>query len=271
MGKQANEIGLASGVVIGSTPEDTVMAAAAAGFDSVGLWVEPATWTAATTRAVKQRLADTGLKVIDVEVIRIRPGGDDPNHFRAIDIGREVGAANVLCVGADPDFGNVAARFQKLCEYVGTGGPRMALEFGLFTDLGTLNDTLAVLSKVDHPAKSILVDTLHIDRSGATPKDLLRIPRELICYSQFCDAGPVRPDRKDRAAILLGAVDGRLNIGEGVLPLAEDLAALPKGLPLSIELRSKALRDTYPDIKQRAKVVADATRAFLARNGAGPA
>jgi sugar phosphate isomerase/epimerase len=269
VGKQSHEIALASGVVVGSTPEDTVSAAAFGGFDSVGLWVEPPNWTAATTRAVRQRLADTGLRALDVEVIWIKPGPDDPNHFRLIDIGAEVGAANVLVVAADPDFGNVAARFQRLCEHAGADGPRVAMEFGLFTDLGTLDQTLGVLNRVDHPAKSILIDTLHLHRSGATPADIGRVPPGLIAYSQFCDAGASLPDLSNRAAVRAEAVDGRLNIGEGILPLAEVLGAMPPRLPLSIEVRSKALRDAYPDIYQRSKVVADATRAFLARAEGG--
>ena len=42
------------------------------------------------------------------------------------------------------------------------------------------------------------------------------------------------------------------------------LSALPPGLPLSIELRSKSLCDKYPDPKARAIVVAEVTRRWLA-------
>ena len=40
------------------------------------------------------------------------------------------------------------------------------------------------------------------------------------------------------------------------------------GIPLSIELRSKLLRETYPDAGERAKAVAAATRAWLAGQAA---
>ena len=56
----------------------------------------------------------------------------------------------------------------------------------------------------------------------------------------------------------------RIQFGEGGLALADLYNALPDGIPLSIELRSKALRDTYPDPGERAKVVAQATRTWLA-------
>ena len=38
---------------------------------------------------------------------------------------------------------------------------------------------------------------------------------------------------------------------------------LPPDIPLAIELRSKALRDAYPDPGERARVTATATRAWL--------
>jgi hypothetical protein len=42
------------------------------------------------------------------------------------------------------------------------------------------------------------------------------------------------------------------------------LRALPRGIPLSIELRSRALREGWPDPAERAQETARATRRFLA-------
>ena len=52
-----NPLSLASGILPEFGPVEIVQAAAFAGFDAVGLWVEPADWTAATTRAVRAALA----------------------------------------------------------------------------------------------------------------------------------------------------------------------------------------------------------------------
>ena len=70
----------------------------------------------------------------------------------------------------------------------------------------------------------------------------------------------------DFGAIITDAIDLREQCGEGALPLAAMYRAFPPGLPLSIELRSKALRDGFPDPGERAKVVAAATRRWLAAN-----
>ena len=73
-----------------------------------------------------------------------------------------------------------------------------------------------------------------------------------------------RPDPADFNAIITDAIDLREQCGEGGLPLTDLYRALPEGIPLSIELRSKRLRDAFSDAGDRAKAVATATRRWLA-------
>jgi sugar phosphate isomerase/epimerase len=259
-----NRIALASGVVPEFGPVETIRAAVAGGFDAVGLWVEPETWTPAILRDTKAALADSGLELIDVEVIWIKPDSDMDLHKRTIDIGAELGAKHVLCVSSDPDMAATAARLAALCEHAAPSGMRVALEFGIFTEVKDLAMAMAVLDAVAHPLRALLIDPIHVDRSGTTAAQIAAVPRDLLPYAQFCDAPGERPDKSDFGAIITDAVDLRLNCGEGALPLSEMLDALPVGVPLSIELRSKALREGYPDACERAKVVADATRRWLA-------
>ncbi|HZV11025.1 MAG TPA: sugar phosphate isomerase/epimerase, partial [Novosphingobium sp.] len=85
----------------------------------------------------------------------------------------------------------------------------------------------------------------------------------LLPYAQFCDALAERPDPADFDAIIHDAIDLRQQCGEGALPLAALLQALPADIPLAIELRSAALRSAWPDPCERARAVATATRAWL--------
>ena len=264
MSSVMNRIALASGVVPEFGPVETIRAAVAGRFDAVGLWVEPEAWTAVTLRETKAALADSGLELLDVEVIWIKPDSDMAMHKRTIDIGAELGAKHVLCVSSDPDRGATAARLAALCDHAEPSGMRVALEFGIFTEVKDLTMAMAVLDAVAHPLRALLIDPIHVDRSGTTAAQIAGVPRELIPYAQFCDAPGERPDRSDFGAIITDAIDLRLNCGEGALPLAAMLDALPDGVPLSIELRSKALREGYPDAGKRAKVVAAATRRWLA-------
>lgn len=257
-------ISLAAGVLPDFSPLATVEAAAAAGFDAVGIWVDRDSWTDATTREVRDRLDRTGLPALDAEVIWLQPGPLDPWHQRMVDIGVALGARNLLVVSSDPDDGGTAAKLGRLCRHAG-GAIRIALEFGLFTSVRTIGQAEAILAAVGHPAAALLVDPIHLVRSGGTPADVARVAPHLLPYAQFCDAGPLDYDVNDRAAIIAEAVDGRLLPGDGVLPLDAILRALPRDVPLSAELRSRALRDGYPDAADRARAVATATRAFLAK------
>jgi sugar phosphate isomerase/epimerase len=258
-----NRISLASGVVPEFGPLETIRAAKHGGFDAVGLWIEPPKWDRPLTREVKSALAGSGLELLDVEVIWIKPDSDMSDHKRCLDIGMELGAKNVLCVSSHPDHKATAARLSELCTHAEGGGIRVALEFGIFTEVKSIGLARAILDEVAHPLRALLIDPIHVDRSGATPADIAAVPRALLPYAQFCDAPAERPDPSNFEAIITDAIDLRRQCGEGALPLGAMLNALPTDIPLAIELRSKALRDRYPDPGERARVTADATRAWL--------
>ena len=257
-------LSLAAGVLPDHSPQVTARAAAAAGWDATGIWVDRDTWTEATTRELRAILDGEGLRALDAEVVWLMPGDLDDHHRRVVDIARTLGAPNVLVVSSDPDDSATAAKLRRLCEH-GEGEVRIALEFALFTEVRSIAQASAILRAVDHPAAAMLIDPLHLERSGGTPADVAAIPRDWLPYAQFCDAGPLAFDTRDRAAIIEEAVDRRLLVGEGVLPLAALRDALPAALPLSVELRSKALRDGWPDPVARARAVLDATRLFMER------
>lgn len=259
-----NPISFAAGIVPGAGPVETIHAAAAGGFDMTGLWIEPEQWTPALLRETKAALAETGLPLLDVEVIWIKPGDDLTAHKACIDIGAELGAKNVLCVSSDPDMGATAARLAALSEHAEGSQMRVALEFGIFTEVKNLEMALAVLDDVAHPLRALLIDPIHVDRSGSAIEAIAQVPPSLLPYAQFCDAPAQRPDPSDFNAIITDAIDLREQCGDGGLPLGAMYRALPPGIPLSIELRSKALREGFPDLGERAKAVAAATRNWLA-------
>ncbi|NMG42480.1 TIM barrel protein [Aromatoleum toluvorans] len=246
-----------------ATPLQTVRAAAEAGFAAVGLWIEPERWTAHTTAEVRAALADGGLTVLDAEVVWLRPGPMNPAHLRALDIAAELGAANVLVVSSDPDAGATAGKFAALCEHARGMPLRVALEFGAFTDVPDLHAALAILGRVDLPNQALLVDALHLHRSGGDADALAAVPRQWFSYAQLCDASAVGPAATDRAAIREEAVDRRSCPGEGGLPLRALLAALPSALPLSVEVRSSRLREDFPDFSERARVVRRLTQRWF--------
>lgn len=264
MGKH-HPLSMASGIMPEATPLQLVDAAAQAGFDYGGMWIEPDQWTDATTREVAARLRDSGVELLDVEVVWIKPGPANADHLRIVDIGAELGARNVLCVSSDPDPGAAEDKLNQIIEHGSKRGIRINLEFGLFPEVKTIHHARTLLEKMDGPSVGLLVDSLHWHRSGGTLADIEAIPARWLSYAQLCDAPLAGADPGDAEAILNEAIDGRMSLGEGGLPLVDILDRLPDGLPIAIEERSKALRDAYPDLNERARAVARASRAFLSR------
>jgi sugar phosphate isomerase/epimerase len=107
----------------------------------------------------------------------------------------------------------------------------------------------------------VLVDSLHLARSGGIPADLVGIAPRLLPYVQVADAtaDPVDPSL---AGLREEALHGRLLPGQGALPLVELLAAVPD-VPVSVEMRARQLMLDYPDPLERSVAVLAATRTLF--------
>ena len=253
-------VSLAAGTVLDLDPVGTVDAAAAAGFGATGLWFDPATWTSATTTAVGRRLAATGLTALDLEPVILGRGDDAGDAM--VDTAAEIGVRYVLVASGPANRAAVVQRFAELCERAAPGGVVVVLEFLPIFTIATLSEAVAVVTEADQPNGAVLVDTLHLARSGGTPAELDAVPSRLLPYLQIADA-PAPPPAPGRDALRDEALHGRLLPGDGVLPLRAALAAVPD-VPLSIELRSAALMAAFPDPTSRARAVRAACARFLA-------
>jgi sugar phosphate isomerase/epimerase len=246
--------------ILAAPPPDLVSAAAAAGFDAVGVRVWPAgdeppypmLGDTPMMRDTLARLADTGVGVLDVEVLRLRPDSRHDDALRILDAGTRLGARGVLVICNDPDESRLVDRFGAICDAGGERGLRICLEFMIFSAVRTLADALRVIDRVDHPAAAILIDALHLQRSGGTPADVAALPRELLPYAQLCD-GPFEPVRPPEDVALTEARTGRLLPGDGGIPLRDLVAALPADAALAVEAPVAAMAGLPPtEVARRA-------------------
>jgi sugar phosphate isomerase/epimerase len=116
----------------------------------------------------------------------------------------------------------------------------VCLEFAVYTGVRTLADAARMVVRSKRANASVLVDALHFSRSGGVPAHIAGVAPSLFRYAQICDASADMPGPHDTAALIREARTGRLLPGEGALPLAELIAALPDGVPLAVEAPCRA-------------------------------
>ncbi|MEN2473451.1 sugar phosphate isomerase/epimerase family protein [Burkholderia sp. GS2Y] len=234
---------LAPLTVIELTPSQIVQCAADAGYDFVGLRLLPATETEVrydfigdtpSKRETLARLKDTGVEVLDAEILRLKPETDVADYKPMLDTAAELGARYVLVAGNDPDVARTADNFAKLCDLAAPFGLTPTLEPMPWTNVKDITQGARIVKAASRTNAGLLVDPIHFDRAASSTDELRALPREYFHYLQFCDALAERP--KNLETLLYQARAERLIPGQGSLDLASILRALPNDIPISIEV-----------------------------------
>jgi len=267
-------ISLAALTVLELTPPDMVSCALDAGYSHVGLRLlpvmpqdtpHPIIGDTPMRREVLARLAATGVKVLDIEFIRITPEARAADFLPMMESGARLGAQHILAAGIDPDEGRLAERFAELCDAAASFGMSLNLEpipIPPVVDLHTLAQASRVLSAAGRANGGVVIDPIHFDRARERIEDLPALPRKWLHYMQFCDAPAERP--VDRAGLQFQARYERMIPGEGGLDLLGILRGLPRDLPISIEVPLTELARSVGAV-ERARRNLEATRALLRR------
>jgi len=245
----AREISLSPLTVLPCGPLEQIDAAVAAGFQTVGLRLLPVMTTdvaimedPALMRAIAERISQTGLSVLDVEVVRVNPRLDVSEVLPVLDFAAELGA-RWLAVTADRSVdyrsADEPALVRKLAELADAANERglgVMLEFMVFRGVATLEDAVRVVTAVDRPNMRICLDVLHLFRSGGDLQLLRRLDPSLLACVQLNDAPASAPDDVQREARY-----DRLLPGRGEFPLRDLLDALPAEIPLAIEVPAESV------------------------------
>jgi len=235
-------VSLAHLTMLDATPLELIDAASASGFSHVGLRVVPPTpdpaWRSIVgdTQAeheVKQRLATTGVKVLDVEAFWMGPDFRVEACRPAFALGAELGARYLVVICNDPDRARAIDNFARLCTLAAEFDLKPALEFIPYTHVARLADALQIVNAAGAPNAGLLIDLLHLSRSGGSSADLAQVPPALMHFAHVCDASAAIPATTDE--LRREARGNRLYPGEGALPVREFLAALPDSTPVAIE------------------------------------
>jgi sugar phosphate isomerase/epimerase len=229
------------------SPPALISVAARTGYALVGLRMTEVTpgghhWPLHADRALMREtlaaIKDTGVGVLDVELLRLSPGVDVAAFEPVVAATAELGARHLLTQGADPDRSRVIDAFGRLCDLAAGYGLTADIEFPTWIEVGGLAAAAELVRGAGRANGGVLIDTLHLQRSGGTAADIAALPPSWFRYVQFCDALAAIP--RTLEGLLHTAREARLAPGEGELDLAGVLRALPPGIPLSLEVPNAA-------------------------------
>ncbi|MCX8998224.1 sugar phosphate isomerase/epimerase [Rhizobiaceae bacterium BDR2-2] len=230
-------------------PVEAIRIAAETGYDSVGLRLLPAAATGEEPYPIltdptvlaeaRAALADTGMRVGDVEIVRLKPETRAGDFIPFLECAATLGASNILVAGDDPEPARLSQTFGAFALLASRYGLTADLEFMPWTGVRDAATALAVVEGAGQPNGGVLVDALHWHRTGGRIDDLALIPPGRIHYVQLCDA-PADFDPSDEGLIAI-ARGGRLMPGDGGIDLAAFVHALPDDVPVSVEVASAAL------------------------------
>ena len=263
-----SRLSLAHLTVLDAHPLALIDAAVAGRFNAIGLRIVPPSPADVIVpvvgdepliRQLLAKLADTGVSVLDVETIWIGPDIDVAALRPAFEVGQRLGTKNVLTMGNDPDEARLTQNFGRLCEEAAKFGLQVGMEFAAFTHAVSIHQALRIVSNAGQPNSSVLIDALHLVRSGGTPADVAKLDPRLLHYCQLCDARGPRPATSGE--LKREARGGRYYPGAGELPLARILDALPEGLSVGVE--APCAQYAGLPVTERGRLCGEATHAFL--------
>lgn len=224
-------------------PELLVETAARAGFDGVGLRIfppkhapdqYPIVGDKRRIAELKRIAADSGIRIFEAESFGMDGAPNRDAYARALEVAAELGAGVVVSAGIDDNAARLAENYNWLAVEAAEHGIMVAMEFMPYRGMRTLPEALAMHAAVDHPNAKLLIDAVHLSRSGATVEDVAAIPdRSIIGHFHICDAAETLPATLED--VMAESRVGRLYPGQGGLPLAELLELLPQGCSISLE------------------------------------
>jgi sugar phosphate isomerase/epimerase len=231
-------IGLAALTVLELPHEEQISVAAQAGYTHVGLRLIPVAGQPFNhpfdVAQVEKRLAGTGIGVLDVEVFRLTPETEIEEFEPVMAAAARLRATDLLVHGADPEEARLIETFGRLCDLAARYELSANLEPMPWVEVSNVAKAVRVLGGAGRANSAVLVDAIHFFRAGDSVQALAKLPRNLLRYTQLCDAPAERP--ADIQEIVRQARSDRLFPGEGGLDLKGLLQGLPGGIPVSLEV-----------------------------------
>ncbi len=248
-----NQFSLAHLTILGCTPPEMTYIAARSGYDFVSLRLMPMGVVGEAAclplekqmiRQTKAALAETGIKLLDIELVRIIADEDPKAYVPAMEAAAELGARHVISSAWSTDRSDrnfIVERYAEICDLARPFGLTVDLEFPTFSRLTNLQEAVDIVREVNRDNGGILIDTLYIHFSGVRLDELAALPPDWFHFLHISDT--VKQIPATREGMIHIARDERLYVGEGCIDFAAIFDRLP-AIPFSIELpNAKRVRE----------------------------
>lgn len=259
------DVGLAPLTVGRPTAREMVTAAEAGGFGRLGmtLWAPDGGLDAICTdgkamRVVARSLRRAGLEVTDVGVVVLTRRLDLGKVRRVMHVGRGLGARRLVVMNREPDASRAAAVLASVAGVAGELDMVVGVEFIPYSATPDVAAAVALVRAVSSPHVGLVLDVLHLFRSGGGPGVVSSVPVPLVLV-QLCDASGSPPPP---ALLRAESLTDRRYPGLGDLPLREVVAGVPSGVPMTLE--APVARDGGLPAAERARRAAAALYRFAA-------
>jgi sugar phosphate isomerase/epimerase len=213
----------------------------------------------AVRRDLRTAMEDHGVTISLGDGFLVLPNADMASFSGDLDALAELGVPWINVVSLDPDLTRSFDQFAELTEVASQRGIKAVVEPVPGLTIGDLPTAVAALEHVGRPDFRLLIDTMHLVRSGAGAADLVALDHGQIGYAQLCDT--TLAPRIDN--YMEEAMYERMVPGEGELPLRDILSALPVDVVIELEVprRSLALDGVSP--ADRLRPCVEAARLLL--------
>jgi sugar phosphate isomerase/epimerase len=246
--------------------ENTVAAAARAGFDELAIWLmslEQARQELGSLEAVKDCLDRYGVRVTVLELLHAWAGADDAaceeelavmQAFVEVFDPEVVLAASLAPAIAPGGLGWLKRQCQALAPC------KVALEFLPFGAVKDLATALEMLADINEDNLGLVFDSWHFARAGQDYELLEQVPGEKIHFIQLNDAA-----REPWGNPVDETLRGRLRPGEGAVDWPR-LIAILEGKNLSCGVGSEQYSDAVKamDLDQACRYLFDSIQDILA-------
>ncbi len=264
--------------VFGLNPVELIGLAAELGCRNISIGLVPfpinphgySHWSLREDEALRRDLVaatrEKGVSLALGEVFLVRPGVDLRDAAADLDLMRELGVRRVNVLSIDPDLERSFDQLALFAEMSDSRGLQTTLEFGPRLAVSTLQAALAAVRHVGRPSFRLLIDTMHLVRSGGSASDLAALDPGLIGYMQLCDVPLVSrfEEYMDEARF------ERLAPGKGELPLLDLVRASPPDVVFGLEIPMLASAKAGLGPRERLAPCVEAARRLLDEADAAP-